>query len=93
MLQQKKTKESRSQSAPSIVNLGSSQVKFETQVKTAIVSPRKVKADTDIDTQVMEMEEVLLLHDEQLQVRHSLTFLSFYFVGKVRLVRWEFIGI
>ncbi|XP_060605817.1 transmembrane protein 94-like [Ruditapes philippinarum] len=62
--QQMSNKESRSQSAPSIVNLGSSQVKFETQVKTAIVSPRKVKADMMIDAQVME--EVLLLHDEQL---------------------------
>ena len=37
---------SRSQSAPSIVHLASSQVKFEKKVKTALVSPRKVKKDS-----------------------------------------------
>lgn len=57
----------RSQSAPSIVNLGSSQVKFETQVKTAIVSPRKEKRDaTDVD--MVAQEELLLLNYEDLQV-------------------------
>ncbi|XP_045214295.2 transmembrane protein 94-like isoform X2 [Mercenaria mercenaria] len=68
--QQKKQKENRSQSAPSIVNLGASQVKFETQVKTAIVSPRKVKTEAGIDIQARE--EVLLLQYEELQVQGHL---------------------
>lgn len=53
-----------SQSAPSIVNLGSSQVKFEPKVKTAIVSPRKLKKNS-IECHTVAQEEIVLLQGEE----------------------------
>lgn len=48
-------------SAPSIVHLGSSQVKFETKVKTAIVSPVKVKKEGE-EERFRNPDEILLMH-------------------------------
>lgn len=59
---------SRSFSAPSMVNLGASQVKFESQVQTAIVSPRKLKkTETNPDRDSLQ-EDMYLLQYEDFQV-------------------------
>ena len=56
-----------SRSAPSIVNLGSSQVKFEKKVKATIVSPRKVRRHEANEYRSASAEEVMLLnHDSKL---------------------------
>ena len=55
-----------SRSAPSIVNLGSSQVKFEKKVKATLVSPRKVRRQDSNEYSVTCLEEVTLLnHDSK----------------------------
>ena len=54
-----------SRSAPSIINLGSSQVKFEKKVKATLVSPRKVRRqDVNKEYTVSCQEEVTLLNHE-----------------------------
>ena len=63
--------QSRSRSAPSIVNLGSSQVKFEPKVKTAIVSPRKVRRNS-VDPESMAQEEIVLLQNEDGEIEEEL---------------------
>ena len=55
-----------SRSAPSIINLGSSQVKFEKKVKATLVSPRKVRRqDIHNDYTVACHEEVTLLNHDR----------------------------
>ncbi|XP_052262626.1 transmembrane protein 94-like isoform X3 [Dreissena polymorpha] len=48
-----------SASAPSVVHLGSSQVKFETKVRTAIVSPRRVRRNLHGDDVAMAIQDGL----------------------------------
>lgn len=51
-----------SRSAPSIVNLGSSQVKFEKKVKATLVSPRKIRRQEANEYTATCSEEVMLLN-------------------------------
>ncbi|WAQ96926.1 TMM94-like protein [Mya arenaria] len=54
-----------STSAPSVVHLGSSQVKFEPKVQTAIVSPRRLRREAAEDYHTATTEEILLLNTKQ----------------------------
>ncbi|KAL4241053.1 hypothetical protein ACF0H5_001831 [Mactra antiquata] len=64
----RKPVKSRSFSAPSIVNLGSSQVKFESHVQTAIVSPRKLKPSENVDdVETLSQEDSYLLQFQEFQ--------------------------